>query len=76
MGESGMLPGQFQSLANVMVDKNNRVLTTELYMGRLQVFRYYTDSEAKAELARRNDGSKKNEDQKKPESSSAPAGKD
>ena len=76
MGESGLLPGQFQSLANVMIDKNNRVLTTELYPGRLQVFRYYSDSEAKAELDRRNAEGKKSAGQKKPESASAPAGKD
>jgi len=76
MGDHGLLPGQFQSLANVMVDKNNRVLTTELWPGRLQVFRYYTNSEAKAELDRRNAEGKKNSDQKKPESSSAPAAKD
>jgi sugar lactone lactonase YvrE len=76
MGDHGLLPGQFQSLTNVMVDKNNRVLTTELYPGRLQVFRYYTNSEAKTELERRNAASKKNLDQKKPESSPAPAGKD
>ena len=76
LGENGLLPGQFQSLANVMVDKNNRVLTTELYPGRLQVFQYYTNSEAKAELARRNEEGKKNADQKKPASSPAPAAKD
>ena len=75
MGEHGLLPGQFQSLTNVMVDKNNRVLTTELYPGRLQAFQYITNSEAKAELERRNAASKKNADQKKPESSSAPVGK-
>jgi hypothetical protein len=72
MGEPGLLPGQFQSLVNVMIDKNNRVLTTELYPGRLQVFRYHTNSEAKAELDRRNAEGKKNADQKKPASSSAP----
>jgi sugar lactone lactonase YvrE len=71
LGEHGLLPGQFQSLANVMVDKNNRVLTTELYAGRLQVFQYYTNSEAKAELDRRNADAKKKADQRK--SSSAPA---
>jgi hypothetical protein len=54
-----------------MVDKNNRVLTTELYPGRLQVFRYYTDSEAKAELDRRNEEAQKNADQKKPAASAA-----
>ena len=75
MGESGLLPGQFQSLANVMVDKNNRVLTTELYPGRLQVFRYYTNSEAKAELDRRNAVGRKATDQKKPVASSVPESK-
>jgi hypothetical protein len=59
----------------VLVDKNNRVLTTELYPGRLQVFRYYTNSEAKAELDRRNAEDKKKADRKKPASSSAPAAK-
>jgi sugar lactone lactonase YvrE len=76
MGGHGLLPGQFQSLANVMVDKNNRVLTTELYQGRLQVFQYYTNSEARAELARRDAEGKKKADPKKPASSSAPAAKD
>jgi len=59
----------------VMVDKSNRVLTTELYPGRLQVFRYYTDSEAKAELDRRNAEGKKNTDQKKPVASPAAGAK-
>jgi DNA-binding beta-propeller fold protein YncE len=75
MGGHGLLPGQFQSIANVMVDKNNRVLTTELYPGRLQVFQYYTNSEAKAELARREAEGKKKADQTKPVPSSAPAAK-
>jgi sugar lactone lactonase YvrE len=75
MGEHGLLPGQFESLTNVMVDKNNRVFTAELYSGRLQVFQYYTNSEAKAELERRNAEGKKNADKKKPASSSAPADK-
>jgi sugar lactone lactonase YvrE len=72
MGGHGLLPGQFQSIANVIVDKNNRVFTTELYQGRLQVFQYYTNSEAKAELARREAEGKKKTDQKKPASSAAP----
>ena len=75
MGEHGLLPGQFQSLANVIVDKKNRVLTTELYPGRLQAFQYYTNSEAKEELDRRDAAGKKKADPKKPESSSAPAAK-
>ena len=75
MGGHGLLPGQFQSLANVIVDKKNRVLTTELYPGRLQAFQYYTNSEAKEELDRRDAAGKKKADPKKPESSSAPAAK-
>jgi sugar lactone lactonase YvrE len=75
MGEHGWLPGQFQSLANVIVDKNNRVLTTELFPGRLQVFQYYTNSEAKAELERREAERKKKAEPKNPASSPAPAAK-
>jgi DNA-binding beta-propeller fold protein YncE len=75
MGEPGMLPGQFQGLTNVFVDHNNRIFTTELYSGRMQKFRYYTNSEARAELDRRNAESKKNEEKQKPAPSSAPADK-
>lgn len=75
MGGHGLLPGEFQSLANVVVDKKNRVLTTELYAGRLQVFQYHTNSEAKAELERREAEGKKKAGPKNPAPSPAPTAK-
>ena len=53
MGGHGGLPGQFRTLAGLYIDKNNRIFTTEQYPGRVQMFRYFTDDEARAELARR-----------------------
>src|SRR5581483_3668952 len=53
MGTHGRLPGMFQSLAGLYIDKNNRIFTTEQYPGRVQMFRYFTDDEARAELAKR-----------------------
>jgi hypothetical protein len=50
----------FQSLAGLYIDKHNRIFTSEQYPGRVQMFRYFTDDEARAELARR-----KTEDDKK-----------
>ncbi len=50
----------FQSLAGLYIDKHNRIFTSEQYPGRVQMFRYFTDDEARAELARR-----KAEDEKK-----------
>ena len=48
-----MLPGQFSSLAGLTIDKSNRVITSEQFPGRVQIFRYVTDAEAKLELAER-----------------------
>jgi sugar lactone lactonase YvrE len=45
-GGHGMLPGQFQGLVGIAIDKNNRVFTSEIYPGRVQQFRYVSDSEA------------------------------
>jgi hypothetical protein len=69
-----MLPGQFSSLAGLTIDKNNRVFTSEQYPGRVQIFRYVTDDEAKAQqtereaLANKNSGTpaKKEAAQAKP----------
>jgi len=47
------MPGQFNTLAGITIDKNNRVFTTEQYPGRMQMFRYFTDEEARAEKAKR-----------------------
>ena len=45
-GGHGLLPGQFQGLVGIAIDKNNRVFTSEIYPGRVQQFRYVTDAEA------------------------------
>jgi hypothetical protein len=42
----GELPGQFKTLTGVAIDKHNRVFTTEQEPGRLQMFRYVTETEA------------------------------
>jgi len=53
-GQLGWYPGQFQALYGIAYDKqNNRVITSEQFPGRVQVFRYVTDAEAAAEKARR-----------------------
>jgi hypothetical protein len=72
MGGHGLLPGQFQSVVNITIDKNNRILTTEQLPGRLQVFRYVNDAEAKSELERRNaDAKVKSEERLKAKSALA-----
>jgi len=46
MGGHGLLPGQYQGLVNVAADnRRNRIYTSEIYPGRVQEFRYVTDSE-------------------------------
>ena len=53
-GQLGWYPGQFQALYGIAYDKqNNRVITSEQFPGRVQVFRYVTDAEAAAEKVRR-----------------------
>lgn len=53
-GQMGWYPGQFQALYGIAYDKqNNRVITSEQFPGRIQVFRYVTDAEAAAERSRR-----------------------
>lgn len=53
-GQLGSYPGQFQALYGLGYDKkNNRVITSEQFPGRVQVFRYVTDAEAAAEKTRR-----------------------
>ncbi len=53
MGGHGLLPGQFSTLGGLTIDKLNRVITSEQYPGRVQIFRYFTDAEAEAERAAR-----------------------
>jgi DNA-binding beta-propeller fold protein YncE len=53
-GQQGTYPGQFQALYGLSYDnKNNRIITSEQFPGRVQVFRYVTDAEAAAEKSRR-----------------------
>ena len=40
-------------LNGLTIDKNNRVITSEMFPGRVQVFRYTTDAEFEAETKRR-----------------------
>jgi hypothetical protein len=48
------MPTEFQALTGMAYDKkNNRVFSAEQIYGRVQMFRYYTDDEAKAELEKR-----------------------
>jgi DNA-binding beta-propeller fold protein YncE len=50
-GSFGPLPGQFQALAGLAIDpKTNRVFTSEQYLARVQMYRYFTNDEARAEL--------------------------
>jgi len=60
MGGHGLFPGQFRSMEGVYIDKNNRLFTSEQYPGRLQMFRYFTDDEARAELVKRKAEADKN----------------
>ena len=46
-GELGGYPGQFQEPYGIAIDnKTNRVIVSEQYQGRVQMFRYVTDAEA------------------------------
>jgi DNA-binding beta-propeller fold protein YncE len=52
--QHGVLPGTFSGLQYIMIDnKTNRVFTSEVYPGRVQMFRYVTQDEAQKENDRR-----------------------
>jgi sugar lactone lactonase YvrE len=53
MGGHGLFPGQFRALAGLYIDKNNRMFASEQYPGRVQMFRYFTDDEARAQIKQR-----------------------
>jgi len=53
MGGHGLFPGQFRALAGLYIDKNNRIFTSEQYPGRVQMFRYFTDDEARVQIKQR-----------------------
>ena len=49
----GALPGTFSGLQYIAIDKQNRMFTSEVYPGRVQMFRYVTQEEAQKEKDRR-----------------------
>ena len=51
--KQGVLPGTFSGLQYIAIDKENRVFTSEVYPGRVQMFRYVTQDEAVKEKERR-----------------------
>jgi sugar lactone lactonase YvrE len=51
--KQGALPGTFSGLQYVFIDKQNRVFTSEVYPGRVQMFRYVTQDEAQQEFTKR-----------------------
>jgi sugar lactone lactonase YvrE len=53
MGGHGLFPGQFRALAGLYIDRNNRIFASEQYPGRVQMFRYFTDDEARAQIKQR-----------------------
>ena len=60
-GERGWYPGQFQAVYAIAADnKNNRMITSEQFPGRVQVFRYVTDAEAAVERTKREAAQDKN----------------
>ncbi len=50
-GGQGYYPGQFMGPWGIAIDKFNRVIVSETFPGRVQMFRYVTDAEAEAEKA-------------------------
>src|SRR5271165_838618 len=53
-GQPGNWPGQFSAPYDIAIDpKSNRVVTSEQFPARVQMFRYVTDAEAAAEKASR-----------------------
>ncbi len=70
MGGHGLFPGQFRALAGLYIDKNNRIFASEQYPGRVQMFRYFTDDEARAQIKER----QAEMEQKKPQGAEVKAG--
>jgi DNA-binding beta-propeller fold protein YncE len=60
VGGFGILPGQFEALTALAFDKkNNRIFTSEQLLGRVQMYRYFTNAEAKAAIEKRQEDLKK-----------------
>lgn len=52
MGGFGTKPGQFQALDGLAIDKQNRIFTSDQFPGRVQMFRYVPNADARAEIER------------------------
>jgi len=65
MGGHGLFPGQFRALTGLYIDKNNRMFTSEQYPGRVQMFRYFTDDDARAQIKQRAADAEKKSQQRK-----------
>ncbi|MFZ3211150.1 MAG: SMP-30/gluconolactonase/LRE family protein [Terriglobales bacterium] len=64
-GGFGIMPGQFEALTGLTFDqKTNRLFSAEQLLGRVQMFRYISNDEAKAELQRRDAELKKNAEER------------
>jgi sugar lactone lactonase YvrE len=72
-GQQGVLPGTFSGLQYITIDKSNRVFTSEVYPGRVQMFRYVTQDEAHQEFERREAEKKDNPNGVKPAQKPLPA---
>jgi DNA-binding beta-propeller fold protein YncE len=52
-GTRGLDPGTFTLASGIAIDQNHRVIVAEQWKGRIQVFRYVTDAEAKPDYDKR-----------------------
>jgi len=68
-----LIPGEFSGLVNVIIDKKNRVFTSEIYPGRVQQFRYITDAEAETEKRNREKALEEKAAQRSGSAANAPA---
>ncbi len=58
-GDHGEYPGRFMGVYDITIDKLNRVITSEIYPGRVQMFRYVTDAEFETAKKEREGGAQK-----------------
>lgn len=74
-GQPGWYPGQFDAIYGLASDtRNNRIITSEQFPGRVQVFRYITDAEASALRAQRDAAGKGASSTQSTPGSNPPAG--
>ena len=72
--QQGALPGTFSGLQNIYIDnQRNLAFTSEVYPGRVQMFRYVTQDEAQAEYKKREEAKAAGKPLPKPEKAIPPA---